>query len=117
MKETGQRSASLKPDARQRRLVTEADVPKDTKTRQRMEDVAAERVISEDNSSAQIDPDPICLTSSGNDSTGPTALVCSRDDALVNNGAVAPRPCISPARCAREQPRVAYSPLVQPLQR
>ena len=38
----------------------------------------------------------MCLTSFGDYSTGPPALPCSRNDALVGNGAVAPRSCISP---------------------
>ena len=63
-----------------------------------MEDVAAERMISGDNSSAQIDTDPMCLTSFGDDSAGPPVLPCTRrDDALVDNGAKLPKPCLSPA--------------------
>ena len=37
----------------------------------------------------------MCLTSFGDDSTGPPALPCSRDDALVDNGAEAPKSCLS----------------------
>ena len=40
--------AGLEQDAQQSRLAMEADVPSDTKTRNRMEDVAAYRVISGD---------------------------------------------------------------------
>ena len=69
----------------------------DKKTRNPMEDVAAEQVISGDNFSAEVDTDLICLTSFGDNSTGPPALSCSRDDVLVDNGAVAPKPCLSPA--------------------
>ena len=76
MPETRQRSASLEQDARQPRLAMEADVPTDTKTRKHMEDISAEGVISGDNSSVEVDPDPICLTSFGDDSTGPPALPC-----------------------------------------
>ena len=61
-----------------------------------MKDVAADRVISGDSSSAQVDPDPMCLTSFGYDSTGPPALPCSRDDVLGDKGAAAPKPCFSP---------------------
>ena len=53
-------------------------------------------MISGDNSSAEVDPDPICLASSGEDYTGPPAYPCARDDALVDNGAAAPKPCLSP---------------------
>ena len=92
-----QRSASLEQDAQQPRLAIKADVTKDAKTRKRTEGAAtAERVISGYNSSAEVDPDPICLASFGDDSTGPPALPCSRDNALVDNGASAPKPCLSP---------------------
>ena len=56
----------------------EADLPTDTKTHKRMKNVAAERVISGDNSFAQVDTDPMCPTSFGDDSTGPPALPCIR---------------------------------------
>ena len=66
------------------------------KTCNRMEDGAADRVIGGDTSSAQVDPDQMCLTSFGDDSTGPRTFPYSRDDALVNKGAAAPKPCLSP---------------------
>ena len=92
-----QRSASLEQDAQQPRLAMEADITKDAKTRKRTEGAAtAERVISGYNSSTEVDPDPICPASFGDDSTGPPALPCSRDDALVDNGASVPKPCLSP---------------------
>ena len=50
-----------------------------------------------DNSSAEVDPDPICLASFGEDYTGPPAHTCTRDDALADNGTAAPKPCLSPA--------------------
>ena len=81
MRATKQRLAGLEQEAPQPHLVTEAYVPVDTKTRKRMEDVAAERVISGDDSSAQVDTDPMCLTSFGDDSIGPPA----RGDAYVNS--------------------------------
>ena len=52
-------------------------------------------MISGDNCSAQVDIDPIRLTSFGDDSTGPPALPCSRDDALVDEGAEMPKHCLS----------------------
>ena len=70
MRATKQRLAGLEQDARQPRLAMEADGPSDTKTRNRMEDVAAYRMISGDSFSAnQVDPDQMCLTSFGDDFT------------------------------------------------
>ena len=73
----------------------EADVRPDTKTRKRTEDAAADRAKSGDkSSSAQVDHDPMCLTSFGDDSTEPPTLPL-RGDALVDKGAAAPKPCPS----------------------
>ena len=74
MRRVNQRSASLEQDARQPSLVTEADVPSDTKIRKHWEDVAAEQVINGDNSSAQVDTDSVGLISFGDDSTEHPAL-------------------------------------------
>ena len=75
----------------------EARAKSDIKTRKRMEDVAADRVISRDSCSAiQVDPDQMDLTSFGNDSIGSPALPCSRGDALIDIGAAAPKLCLSP---------------------
>ena len=94
-----QRLSGLEQETRRPYLATEADAPTDTKTRKRMEGAAAaERVTSGDNSSAQVDIHPIRLTSFGDDFIGPPALPCSRDDALVDNGAATPKPCLSPAK-------------------
>ena len=94
-----QRSASLEQDYRQPRLAMETDVPSDTKTRARTEGVAAAvQAMHGDSCSAnQVDPDPMCLISFGDDSTGPPALPCSNDNALVNNGAAVPKSCLSPS--------------------
>ena len=74
-----------------------ADVTTDSKTRKGTKGVAAaERLISGYNSSAQIDTDPIRLTSFDDDSIGSPALPCSRNDALVDEGSAAPKPCLSP---------------------
>ena len=73
MRETNRRLAGLLHGAQQSRLAMEADVKSDTKTRNRMGDVAADRVISGDSSSAQLDPDPMCVTRFGDDSTEPLA--------------------------------------------
>ena len=94
---TRERSAGLRQEARQPRLATESDAPTDTKTRKRTEGAAAaEQMINGDNSSAEVDPDPICLASSGKGYTGPPAHPRARDDALVGNGAAAPKQCLSP---------------------
>ena len=73
-------------------------MPSDTKTRERTEGAAAAIQAKHGNSCSanQVDPDPMCLTNFGDDSTGPPALPCSRDDALVDNGAAAPESCLSP---------------------
>ena len=95
---TSQRLASLKHDTRQPRLAMEVDGQADTKTRERTEGAAtAAQAMHEDSCSAnRVDPDPICSTSFSDDSTGPPALPCSREDALVDNGAAAPKSCLSP---------------------
>ena len=80
MRATKQHQAGLEQEARQPRLAMEADVPSDTKIRNHTEDVAADRAIIGDSPSAnQVDPDQMCLTSFGDDFTGPPALPCSRD--------------------------------------
>ena len=113
--ETRQRSASLEQGVQQPRLAFEAFVKSNKKTRKRTEGAAAaEREIGVDISPAQVDTDPIRLTSFGEDSTGPPPLVCTRDDALGDDSAAAPKPC-HPWRCVRQQPPMAYSPPAQPL--
>ena len=92
---TRQRSAGLEQEARQPRLATEADVKSDTKTRKCTEDAAAGRVINGDSFSVQVDPDPMYMASFGDGSTKPLALPYCRDDALVDKGAAAPKPCLS----------------------
>ena len=96
MRRSNLRSAILEQEARQPSLATEADVPHDTKTRNHIEDVSAERVIGGDNSSVQVDTDTVCRTSFGDDSTKLQALPCSKDGATVDKGAAAPKPCLSP---------------------
>ena len=73
-------------------------MPSDTKTYERKEGAAAAvQAKHGDNYSAnQVDPDPMCLASFGEDSSGPPALPCLRDDALVDNGAAALKSCLSP---------------------
>ena len=93
-----QRSVSLEQNAQQPRLALETDVTKDTMTCKRVEGAAAaQRVVSEDNPSAQVNTEPIRLTSFDDDFTGPPALPCSKNDTLVDNGAAAQTLCRSPA--------------------
>ena len=86
MRATGQRLAGLEHDDRQSRLAMEIDVPSNKKSCKRSEDAAADRMMSGDSSSAQVDPDLMCLTSSG---------------AIVDKDAAAPKSCLSPVTCAR----------------
>ena len=94
---TDQRLASLEQDARQPRLAMQADVQADKKTRERTEGItrAVQATHGDSCSANRVDSDPMCSTSSGDDSNGPPALPCSRDDALVGNGAAAPKSCLS----------------------
>ena len=95
-RETNQLLAGLEHDVRQPRLAMKGDVTSDKKTRKRTKGAAAGRAMSGDKSFARVDHDPMCVTSFGDDSTGPPALPCCRDDALVDKGAEAPKLCLSP---------------------
>ena len=99
MRATKQRLAGLEQDVRQSRLAMEANVPSDTKTRERSESAAAAvQAKHGDSCSAKwVSAGPTSSTSFGDDFTGPPALPCSRDDALVNNGAAARKSCLSPS--------------------
>ena len=94
---TRQRLVGLEQDARQSRLAMEADVPTGTKIRKRTEAAAADQAKHGDSCSAKrVDAGPpMCLTSFGDDSTEPSALPC-RDDVMVDKGAAAPTPRLSP---------------------
>ena len=93
-----QHSAGLEQDTRQPRLAVEADGPSDTKTRERTEGAAKAVQAKHGNSCSanRVDLDAMCSTSFSDDSTGPPALSCSRNNALVENGAAAPKSCLSP---------------------
>ena len=96
MIETRQRSASLEQDAKQPRLFTEAHVTSNKNTCKRMEYVVAERVISGDSCSAKsLQADPTSSTSFSMKAE-PLALPRS-NDVLVDKGAAASKPCLSPA--------------------
>ena len=85
--------ASLEHDAWQPRLAMEADGPANIKTHERTEGATtAVQAMHGDSCSADwVDPDPMCSTSFGDDSTGPSAPPCSGEKALVDNGAAAPK--------------------------
>ena len=72
----------------------------DIKTRKRTEGVAtAVQAMHGDSCSAnRVDTDPMCSTTLGGDSTGPSALPCLGDDALVGKDAAAPKSCFSPLK-------------------
>ena len=57
----------------------------------------------------KIDPDLICLTSFGDDSTEPPALPPCRDDAMVDKDAAASKTYFSPVEM-RTAPPVTYFP-------
>ena len=99
MRSIDQRVASLEKNARQPRLAMEADGQADTKTHERMEGAATsvQAMYGDSCSANRVDPNSMmCSTSFGDDCTGPPALPCLREDALVDNGAAAPKSCLSP---------------------
>ena len=67
-------------------------MPSHTKTRERTEGSAAAFQVKNGDSFFvnRVDPDPMCLTSFGDDSTKPPTFPCSRNAALVDNSAAAP---------------------------
>ena len=93
MRRMDQRLANLEQDARLSRLVMEADVQAEMKTRERTEGAAtAVQAMHGGSCSAnRVDPDSMYSTSFDGDSTGHPALPCSRDGALVGNGAATPK--------------------------
>ena len=96
MRATDQRLVSLEQDARQPHLAMEADVSADTKTRERTEDAAkAVQAMHGDRYSAnRVDPNLIC-SAIFSVKAEPPALPC-RHDVLAENGAAAPKSCLSP---------------------
>ena len=97
MRETKQRLAGLEQVTRQPRLAMEADVPSDIKTRERTESaaVAVQAKHGDSCSAKRVRAGPTSSTSFGNDFTGLPVVPCSRDDALVGNGAAVPKSCLS----------------------
>ena len=92
-----QRVTRLEQYARQPRLAMEADGPADTKTRKRTEGTATVvQAIHGDSCSAnRVYPDPKTTSTSFGMNADPPSLPC-RDDVLVDNGAAAPKSCLSP---------------------
>ena len=88
--------ASLKLDARLPRLAMEADVPADEKTCERTEGAAkAVQAIRRGSFSAKSVQDGPKSSTTFGVKAEPSALPC-RDDLLVENGAAAPKSCLSP---------------------
>ena len=96
MRATEQRLAGQEQNARQPCLAMEADAPADTKTRQRTDGAAKAIQAMYGNcfSAKRVDPDPMCLTSFGVKAETPV-LPC-RNYVLIENGAAAPKSCLSP---------------------
>ena len=94
-REIRQRLAGLEQEARQPRLATEADVPTDKQTRKRTEDAGAGQAKHGDScSTKRVDAGPTSLTSSGK--TAESLAPPLREDVLVDKGAEAPKPYLSP---------------------
>ena len=87
-----QRLVGLEQDARQPLLAMEAGVLSDTKSRERTGGAAAAvQAMHGDSCFAnRVDSNPKRSTSFVDAFTGPLALHCPRDDALVGNGAATP---------------------------
>ena len=95
--ETNQHSVSLeRDDARQPRLAMEADVKSDTKTRKRTKGAtAADQAKYRDScSTKRIQAGPTSSTSFSTKAESPA--LPRMDDVLVDKGAAAPKPCLSP---------------------
>ena len=92
-----QRLASLEQDARQPRLPMKADVPADERPRQGTEGVArAVQAMHGDSFSVnRVQAGPKTTSTSFVVKAEPPALPC-RDEVLVENGAAAPKSCLSP---------------------
>ena len=98
LRQLDQRLAGLEHDARQPRPAMEPDGLADTKTLKHTEGAATivQAMHGDSCSANRVDPHPMCSTSFGEDCAGLPAPPCSRDDALIDNGAAAPKSCLSP---------------------
>ena len=96
LKSIDQLLAGVEQDARHPHLAMEADVPADTKTRERTEGAAqAVQTVNEDSLSEKGIQDGLKSSTTFGQKLEPTTLPC-RDDVVVNNGAAAPKLCLSP---------------------
>ena len=97
LRSISQRLASLEHGDRQPRLAMEADGPADKKTREHTEGaVKAVQAMHGDSFSAnRVQAGPKTTSTSFGVKAKPPALPC-RDDVVVENGAAAPKSCISP---------------------
>ena len=91
-----QRLASLKQDTQQPRLAMETDIKADKKARKRTEGAttAVQTKHGDSCSAKRVQVGPKCSISF-DVKAEPLALPC-RDDVLVENGAAAPKSCLSP---------------------
>ena len=98
MRMMGQRVSSLEQDTRRPRLPVMANGQAGTKTREYTEGAAtAVQAMHGDSCSAsRVDPDPMCSISFRDDCIGPPEPPCLGENALVDNGAAAPKPCLPP---------------------
>ena len=112
-----QRVSSLEQDAREPRLAMEADGQAHTKTRERTEGAAtAVQALHGDSCSAtRVHPDPMYSTSFGNDCTGPPTPSYSGENALVDNGAAAPKSFFPSLQIRSPTAVMAYFPPAKPL--
>ena len=96
MRKANQRLASLEQDARQPRLAIEADVAADKKACERTEGAAAavQAKHGDSCSAKRVQAGPTSSTSFGMKAESPA--LHRRDDVLVDIGAEAPKPCLSP---------------------
>ena len=102
---TYQRLAGLQHQAQQTRLAIEAEIETYMKTCKRTEGTAADVVKHGGTSSARVDHDPMRQTSFGEEnSTEPPAFPICRDDALVDEGAKAPKLCLLPGEMHTSTP-------------
>ena len=96
MRKANQRLASLEQDARQPRLVMEADLTADLKTRKRTEGATPTVQAKHGDScfTKRVQAGPTSFTRFG--MKAETLALPRRDDVLVDLGAAAPKPCFSP---------------------
>ena len=97
MRTTSQRLAGLQHEGRQPRLASGADAKPGIKTRRQTEEAAVDRVKNGDSSSSRVDDGPTSLTEFGMIAE-PFSMTLEKciGDALINEGAQAPKPHLPP---------------------